>query len=475
MSQPARQCIKIHFVAPLIILRLPTAMPCSAKLRTRTGCLQCRKRRKKCDEVRPRCSGCTRNSLACEWPAGDNQLPDGRSQRWMTRAVAASGLSSIQLPPPIMTPAPFQSDQYAYLYRYFASTILPRLVRQSSLDQTHMLRLGPQFSPLFGAMLSVAGMQLPCTARWPIHSALRGYLHAIKALQTSLTDITKAGCDDRVLATVVLLSVFESCRSDATPAIAPHVTAAGLLLTQRRPSEFRTKAAATFDRICIESFLYHASLMMLFDSSLDALTESRTELGLPLYFDSTPSPTSPRPVENTILHASYKFFLLIADVTKLSRLSLPLGSAEVVKWRSLDTELARWRILTRSSDASLALCYLAVQILLQTVNPDIMPTERIARIRSCLDGGLQRVPSVKVDSYPPVYLLWQLAILGAISVSVEDRTTIQESIALVSSRKLGGQAAWVQKRLERIWVTSTPTSESSEPNLVGLQILLNQE
>ncbi|KAL2793905.1 hypothetical protein BJX66DRAFT_217027 [Aspergillus keveii] len=450
-------------------------MSSSAKLRTRTGCLQCRKRRKKCDEARPRCTGCTRNALDCEWPAGDNQLPDGRSLRWTTRAaVAVSGLSSIRLRPPVATPEPFQLEEYAYLYRYFASTILPRLVRQSSLDQTHMLRLGPQFSPLFGAMASVAGMQLPCTARWPLHLALRGYLHAIQSLQKSLTDITKAGCDDRILATVVLLSVFESCRSDANPAVAPHVTAAGLLLTQRRPSEFRTKAAATFDRICVESFLYHASLMMLFDSSLDALTESRTELGLPLYFDGTTSPTSPRPVENTILQASYKFFLLIADVMKLARLSHPFDGAEVVKWRNLDSELERWRDLTRSSDASLALCYLAVQILLQTVNPDITPTERIARVRSLLDGGLHRVPLVRIDLYPPVYLLWPLTILGAISVSVGERKIIQECVALVASRKLGGQAAWVQKRLERIWVTSTPASESSELSLVGLQILLAQ-
>ena len=177
-----------------------------------------RKRRKKCDESRPQCTACTRNELDCEWPSGDNQPPDGRrrrfnSDRTTVRVVAPSGLSLIQLSPPVVMPAPFQSDENAYLYRYFVSTILPRLVRQSSLDQTHMLRLAPQFSPLFGAMVSVAGMQLPSTARWPIHFALQGYLHAIHSLQTSLTDITKAGCDDRVLATVILLSVFEACRS----------------------------------------------------------------------------------------------------------------------------------------------------------------------------------------------------------------------------------------------------------------------
>ncbi|RDW57250.1 hypothetical protein BP5796_12700 [Coleophoma crateriformis] len=38
------------------------------KRRTTTGCLCCRLRHKKCDELRPTCSGCNRNSLICTWP-----------------------------------------------------------------------------------------------------------------------------------------------------------------------------------------------------------------------------------------------------------------------------------------------------------------------------------------------------------------------------------------------------------------------
>lgn len=37
--------------------------------RTRNGCLTCRSRRKKCDEVKPRCAGCRRNQLPCTWPS----------------------------------------------------------------------------------------------------------------------------------------------------------------------------------------------------------------------------------------------------------------------------------------------------------------------------------------------------------------------------------------------------------------------
>ncbi|KAJ6153667.1 hypothetical protein N7470_006626 [Penicillium chermesinum] len=37
-------------------------------VRVRTGCLTCRRRKKKCDEVHPICGGCVRNDLGCQWP-----------------------------------------------------------------------------------------------------------------------------------------------------------------------------------------------------------------------------------------------------------------------------------------------------------------------------------------------------------------------------------------------------------------------
>lgn len=38
------------------------------KSRSVTGCLSCRRRRKKCDESRPSCKACSRNFLECVWP-----------------------------------------------------------------------------------------------------------------------------------------------------------------------------------------------------------------------------------------------------------------------------------------------------------------------------------------------------------------------------------------------------------------------
>ncbi|KAI6750759.1 hypothetical protein HG530_014209 [Fusarium avenaceum] len=48
--------------------------------RSRNGCLTCRTKRKKCDEVKPICTGCTRSKQDCVWPTPDpNQQTDMQS------------------------------------------------------------------------------------------------------------------------------------------------------------------------------------------------------------------------------------------------------------------------------------------------------------------------------------------------------------------------------------------------------------
>ncbi|GAV51102.1 hypothetical protein ZYGR_0AD02850 [Zygosaccharomyces rouxii] len=41
--------------------------------RSKSGCLTCRNRKKKCDETKPLCKGCRRNFLQCIWPQGNSK------------------------------------------------------------------------------------------------------------------------------------------------------------------------------------------------------------------------------------------------------------------------------------------------------------------------------------------------------------------------------------------------------------------
>lgn len=57
--------------------------------RSRTGCATCKLRRKKCDERKPVCVGCERNSLCCSW----SRNPDkgvGKTRRRLKAQVSSS-------------------------------------------------------------------------------------------------------------------------------------------------------------------------------------------------------------------------------------------------------------------------------------------------------------------------------------------------------------------------------------------------
>lgn len=71
-------------------------------IRSRTGCFTCRRRKKKCNEEKPVCSGCKRNKLDCNWPpdvsaSSNNPQPQKRAGAGAV-AVAASASGGVTKP-----------------------------------------------------------------------------------------------------------------------------------------------------------------------------------------------------------------------------------------------------------------------------------------------------------------------------------------------------------------------------------------
>lgn len=109
--------------------------------------------------------------------------------------------------------SPFYLQEYCYLYRYFASTLLTRLVRHESLArytyQTYMLRLALEFPPFMGTLISIAGMQLNSPPRWAVHCPVKSYVQTLMSLWSILKHNVNIGSEDATQASVISLSVFE--------------------------------------------------------------------------------------------------------------------------------------------------------------------------------------------------------------------------------------------------------------------------
>ncbi|KAJ6007305.1 fungal Zn binuclear cluster domain-containing protein [Penicillium herquei] len=454
-----------------------------------------RKRRKKCDETRPQCTGCTRNGLQCVWPSQHNHV-DRRTSTGLRKSNApcdststkltTNSIATLQTGSPISMPSPFQQQEHCYLYRYFGSNILPRLVRRDSLarytDQSYMLRLALEFPPLMGALVSIAGMQLASLNLWPISEVVKCYIQTLTGLRQTLIQISNIDSHDGLLATVVTLAVFESSRIDATFSVAPHVTASGILVTKRRLRRSNCpQATAVFNRICTESFVYHASLMMIFDPSLDTLSDTQCRQELSNFFSSPEQSTERQPEQilstQPILHASYEFFLLVADATKLARKTMTLTSDEICLWKKLQDQFSIFvPSMAMSEDQCTVLYALALRTLLLKSKPDI-PLEQVNDgIKKCIRESNKIIPHIDVSRYFTSFLLWPLAILGSVSIQSSEITVIRNFISTLSESRLGGQAHWVLRRLENIWVwTSTAQPSSAYWRVAGLQSLLDGE
>ncbi|KAF7627730.1 hypothetical protein COH20_008886 [Aspergillus flavus] len=409
-----------------------------AKLRTRTGCLECRSRRKKCDENRPQCGGCARKGLKCTWPSPNSQPLDRR--RRVTRPYnMINGIPGIDIRYPT-----FRPEEHIDMYTHFATVVLPGMVRQNCAteynDQTYMLHLALEFPPLMAIMIGIAAVY-----REDETLALESYLFSLHGLRSRMAHAVDAANEDAILASTILLCVMENLRPGATPNIGLHATAAGVILSRRSSSGL--KQVDIFERVCVESFLYHSTLMMLFEPSLDTLQRVNPTMDLARYFSELPPPTL-----QPILDASYPFFLLIADVTRLARSIRPLNNTEIQTYSHLLTNLLHYDRHLNDGSLTMNLYLLTMRILLLKVDPVLSTAEATEQISHLSPAGFSILDSLNVNQYLLGFSLWPVAVLGSIATTANEQYIAESKISSLAHRQ-HGQAMRLRNRLKAIWAT----------------------
>ncbi|KFY42440.1 hypothetical protein V494_02407, partial [Pseudogymnoascus sp. VKM F-4513 (FW-928)] len=89
---------------------VPESINKVTKGRSKTGCITCRKRKKKCDERKPRCNNCEKNAVVCEgyperaiWKSGKEKAEEGASA-WIKDIPNSMGVASTAQPSRVCIP-----------------------------------------------------------------------------------------------------------------------------------------------------------------------------------------------------------------------------------------------------------------------------------------------------------------------------------------------------------------------------------
>jgi hypothetical protein len=251
------------------------------------------------------------------------------------------------------------------------------------------------------------------------------------------------------------------------PSIGLHAKAAGVLLSRRHQGQATQslfQPDAVFERTCAESFLYHSTLMMLLDPSLDLVVGN-----IPHCLTKASTDTL-QDLPSFILEESYQFFIMLAEVTRLARLTRPLFSVERQIWTRLQAELLQYKRVGAMDDLMKSLYVHTAQILLLKVDYTRTVIQQNAEMRALFQKGMTTLETLDVQKYLLSYTLWPVAILGATALGKDERYMIENIIGPWVQRGRG-QAVRLRRRLKIIWATT----EGNQDNLLLRRLHLLME
>ncbi|KPI35889.1 uncharacterized protein AB675_10415 [Cyphellophora attinorum] len=255
------------------------------RLRTKTGCLTCRSRRKKCDERIPVCDRCSASQRKCEWPGAHDLLDRRHVARRGSASSAGStsstprNYSSAQATLAIVVQAPPLSLRSESVSSQIMRRDVEPLVSANFFDNYFDMVLLPDCHPQFyhGSLGEIKDLMtkhpslyfalLACSAA-QVHSlsgtsqlhglALEYYDRGIKHV-SELLDVDSVANHDGLLITIILL-YLHGCLGRATFDDVPRHLDAAVGLLRLRLFNGKGGVRQPLDRLAIESSLYQIFL-----------------------------------------------------------------------------------------------------------------------------------------------------------------------------------------------------------------------
>ncbi|KAJ5294078.1 hypothetical protein PENANT_c009G02641 [Penicillium antarcticum] len=445
-------------------------LPTGAKVtkgRSKTGCITCRRRKKKCDETKPACLNCQKNAVVCEgyppreiWKSGRQKLAD----------VVSQSLAAMPRSLPLLIDGIETDIDRRFLdhFVYGFSRVLTLINDDSNPFKEILLPMATQHRGLMHSLMCLSGSHLSGLDPEPKLKE-RKYYHFHRAIQDLKDNINASSnsspqtpdaeqqllVEDPIIASTIALSLNTICEGETNGEYRPHMDAARYLLVSQQPRNEK------FRQFIVEFFQYHDV-----SNSLTSLDRR------PALFHSNMN------IPNFVPGASAGMFVgvfdglfnYISEITQLRdriRQRMDEGYEPAVDYQtlseavSIDTAIRNWETSHEPDTPNWCLAQLYRQTtwvyLYRTIRPS-RPSEKIAQV---VDDGLGYLDQLPQDAGAYSIVLMPLFLLGCSAFVPEQRERLRTGFENLKSYSNLRNIEPAFKVVSRVWEIMDTNIEDS--------------
>ena len=244
-----------------------------------------------------------------------------------------------------------------------------------------------------------------------------------------------------------------------------------MLLKLRTPIDGTQSSRATrsFERVCVEYYIYHSAIIMLFDPDINPATSVEHML------DKFQSCLNPHEndlvvVRSPVLGSLPQIYITIIKLTGLTREAEAPIQSRLSNVRSEYTDLVKWqRRLDEEGDGKAVmrggkLYEIATRLLLifaYAHTDALQVSEYEAEVTDTASEGLQQLLIQPLGRVFGKYWLWPLAILGSVMTRTRDINLIRDKMDAIAHRSNCNAIKIVRYLLESIWANNSNSGTKS--------------
>lgn len=379
----------------------------------------------------------------------------------------------------------------------FVNEFLPSRIHPGShtrfFDFSYLYEMALAHSALLNACLACAASAVGASFQVPESQsgADQRYSRSISLLRKKIQGGECDGDEDWLLATVVILSLYENRQPRYNPAAAAtHIAAASQVFRQRA----RTKMSAVgdrrlmggqiwptlvFERMFIEAFLYHCMVMSVQETNLTPLQDALLRPIFDIYFEMCVVPTSPEAENWPVFGMHYQIIRLLSDLFAAVDLSKTASSTEPNRnLHEVITQLGTWELDTLTNDHGIHILlyissakllgyhYLSMTRHIDDDHPAVSQGQLDQLVQKELKNCLNYVSTLQVtDATFTRYFHWPLAIIDKVVRDTRASDFVEQQLQDASLIDPAGKKPyeWLAKGFEKRFRTNM---NSEDRNMV---------